>query len=109
MYKMSCVDRDHWTLSRVYSKSARILFINNAASGKYHYFVFFTNGNWQMLPMYEVLAYRMSPAHVSPNIAERVVLIEEMVFSFVVYQSIGVVRPVGCWGKMNLRPIPFFV
>ena len=47
----------------------------------------------EMLPVYEVFADSMSPAHISPFGAVRVVLVEKVVFAIIVYHSIGVVHP----------------
>jgi hypothetical protein len=42
----------------------------------------------------EVLAYGMTPAHMAPGVALRVVLVEHMVFTAIVDQSVGIVDPV---------------
>ena len=51
------------------------------------------NGYGEMLPVYEVFADSMSPAHISPFGAVRVILVEKVVFAILVYHSIGVVHP----------------
>ena len=43
----------------------------------------------------------MAPTHVAPAVAERVVLVEEVVFAVEEDQAVGVVGPVRCGEKWN--------
>jgi hypothetical protein len=55
--------------------------------------------------MYQVTAYGMAPMHVAPFALERVVLIEEVVFTLVEHQAVGVVVPSPFLGIMYLRAV----
>ena len=57
-----------------------------------------------MLPVHEVAADRVAPGHVSPRVAERVVLVEEVVLALVVDQAVGIVHPVLRRREVELRP-----
>ena len=43
----------------------------------------------------------MAPRHVSPNIPERVVLIEQVVFRTEEDQAVGIIRPVFLWTEVK--------
>src|ERR1700687_3314252 len=62
-----------------------------------------------MAPMHHVRADGVAPAHVSPHISLRVVLVEEMVFPFVINQPIGIVHEVLGRCEMKLWPPRFVV
>src|SRR6185295_9456123 len=51
----------------------------------------------------------MSPAHVSPSIPIRIVLIEQMILAIEINKAIGIVCPVFCRRKMKPRPVFLFV
>ena len=57
----------------------------------------------QFLPMHEIAADGVAPAHVAPRVAEGVVLEEEVVFAFEVDEAVGIVGPVAGRGEMVLR------
>src|SRR5947208_16636600 len=61
------------------------------------------------MPMQQVSAYGMSPAHVAPFVAERIILKEEMVFAFEVDQTVRIIRPVLTRRKVVLRPVGLIV
>jgi hypothetical protein len=44
-----------------------------------------------------------------PGIAHRIVLIEQMIFFFIIYQPVGIVHPIVVRRKMKLRAERFFV
>src|ERR1700676_3691531 len=56
-----------------------------------------------MLPMHQVAANSMAPAHMTPSVAERIVLIEEVVLSLVVHQSVRIIHPILFRREMELR------
>src|SRR6267142_6872292 len=62
-----------------------------------------------MAPMHHVRADRVAPAHVSPRISLRVVLVEEMVFALVINEPVGIVHEVLGRGEMKLWPPRFIV
>mmetsp|Transcript_45639 Transcript_45639/g.145657 ORF Transcript_45639/g.145657 Transcript_45639/m.145657 type:complete len:216 (-) Transcript_45639:50-697(-) len=53
--------------------------------------------------MQQVWAYGMTPRHVAPLPAERIVLEEEVVLAFVVHQPIGVIQPIFRRCEVELR------
>jgi hypothetical protein len=44
-----------------------------------------------------------------PGIAHGVVLIKQMIFAFIIYQAVGIVRPVMVRGEMILRAIRLLI
>ena len=63
----------------------------------------------QMLPMHKIGADRVPPAHVSPLVAVRIVLIKQVVFAVKIHKSVRVVHPVHFWGEMKLWAIGLFI
>ena len=51
--------------------------------------------------MDQIPAYRVTPAHVTPLIAKRIVLVEEMIFAVEPDQAVRVVGPVGLRGEVE--------
>ena len=47
----------------------------------------------QMFPVHQILAHRMSPVHVAPHRAVRIILIEQVILTIFIYQSVGIVHP----------------
>jgi hypothetical protein len=47
-----------------------------------------------VLPPEEIPAHRVAPAHVTPLVAERIVLVEQMPLPIVEHHAVGVVHPV---------------
>src|SRR5687767_2642709 len=94
------VDGDHRRLP-IFSEAARVLPIDHrAARDNLHAFLFL-QGDRQILPTDEILAHRMAPAHVAPFIAERIVLVKEVVLPFVIHHPIRVVHPVALRREMK--------
>jgi hypothetical protein len=54
--------------------------------------------------MDKVITYGMAPAHVPPNIAVRVVLVEQMIFTSIEHRAIGIVHEMGRRSEVILRP-----
>ena len=81
------------------------MLVYNDAAGEYHHAIFFWNGNREFLPMQQVLADGVPPAHVAPRDTKWIVLVEQMVLAFVVDEPIGVVHPVHGRREVILRPI----
>ena len=57
----------------------------------------------QMFPMDQVAAARVAPVHVSPVVAVRIVLIEQVVITAVKNGAVGIVHPVGRRQEMVAR------
>src|SRR5680860_646906 len=51
----------------------------------------------------------MAPGHVAPDVAARIVLVEEMVEAPVEEQSIGVVQPIPVCGVVDSWPEPLLI
>src|SRR5262245_48965219 len=47
-----------------------------------------------VFPIDEVLAAKVAPMHVSPTVAVRVVLVEDVIVAVVVDEAVGVVHPI---------------
>ena len=47
-----------------------------------------------MLPVEEIRAYCMAPRHIAPEIAFGVMLVEEVIFTAVEKQSVGIIHPI---------------
>src|SRR5208337_4820175 len=62
-----------------------------------------------MLPVNKVPADGVAPTHASPLVAERVELIEQVVFTLVVDGAVGIVHPVLGRGEVVLRTVSLVV
>jgi hypothetical protein len=83
--------------------------VDDNAAGEDHGPILLGNGDRQLVPMKQVGADGMAPAHVAPLISEGIVLKEEMVLALEVDEAIRVVRPV-CGGReVYLRAIRLVV
>src|SRR5271168_2328742 len=98
---MARVDGDE--AIRAGTQSARIVSIDHRASGENHDAVLFRERYGQVLPVDQIGTHRMSPTHVAPNIAERVVLVKEMILAFVEDQAVGIVGPIFRGAEVVLR------
>ncbi|MNC49635.1 hypothetical protein D3C75_988260 [compost metagenome] len=58
----------------------------------------------KMLPMHQVFTLGMPPVHGAPLGRIGIMLIEQVIFTFKKYQSIGVVDPIGRRHKMIFQP-----
>ena len=70
-----------------------ILLIDNRATGKDMSQCITGNSWFQMFPMHQVFADRMSPMHISPFRAVRIILKIQMIFSIFIHQSVGIIHP----------------
>ena len=59
--------------------------------------------------MYQVTAHGMSPGHVLPFPFVRIMLIEKMVFTFIVNQSVRIVNPSATGSEVKLRTVLLFI
>ena len=82
-----------------------IVVINNAATAERHDAVMLGDRQRQMLPVREIPAHGVPPAHVPPRNPRRIVLIEQMVFAVVIDKSVGIVHPMDLRTEMILRPV----
>src|SRR5581483_5751640 len=82
---------------------AGILGVDYGTSGEDHDSVFFFEGCRQFSPMQQISANGMSPTHVAPFIAKRVVLKEQVIFAIEVNQAVGIVGPMLAWREVKLR------
>src|SRR6202521_6128587 len=62
-----------------------------------------------MPPMHHVRTDGVAPAHVSPHISLRVVLVEEMVFALVINEPVGIVHEILGRSEMKLGPPRFVI
>ena len=63
----------------------------------------------QFGPMYQVLADCMAPVHVLPVSFERIMLVEQVILTFIINQSIRVIDPTSPGSKVELRTILFLI
>ena len=106
--RVAGVDGDHAWLAGG-AEAAGIVLVHDRAAGEDHDAVFFGERHGQFLPVDEVAADGVAPTHVAPGVAERVVLVEEVVFAVEPDQAVGVVGPVLARREMELRAIGFAV
>ncbi len=71
--------------------------------------VFFPQRHREFLPVEQILAYRVPPAHVAPDVAEGVVLKEEMILAFEVDEAVRIVSPVFFRREVELGAVRLFV
>ena len=64
--------------------------------------------NGQMFPGNHIFTHRVSPVHGTPDIGLWVVLVEQMIFTFVIDHAIRIIHPHRIGGKMILWSV-FFV
>src|SRR4051812_31426660 len=79
---ISGIDRDK-TVGLWLAESAGVFAIDDHAARKDHDAVFFWDRDRQLFPVQQVLAHAVSPTHVSPDVAKRVVLEEEVILAVV--------------------------
>src|SRR5215471_12336726 len=98
---VACVDGDE--AAGLWTESAGVVGVDDDAAGEDHGAIFFGNGYGQLMPVEEVGADGMAPAHVAPLVSEGVVLEEEMVFAVIEDEAVGIVGPVARGGEVYLR------
>ena len=57
-----------------------------------------------LLPMEQIPAYRMPPAHILPSGVTGIILEKHMVNTVMIHQSVRIIEPPYIGGKMNQRP-----
>src|ERR1700722_4512465 len=92
-------------LPLIAAKTARVAPVNYSTAGKNHHSICFGKRQGQRFPVHKIGADRMSPAHVSPFFAERVVLRKEGVLASVIDRAIGIIHPIPCRREVELRTI----
>ena len=107
-FRAAGVNRDHGRLA-VLAEAARVAVVNDRAAGIHHDRAFFRQSDRQMFPTEQIRADRVPPAHVPPQIAERIVLIEDVPLAVVIDKPVRVVRPMDRGSEMELRPIGLLV
>ena len=78
---------------RAFSITGRILLVDNRTSGKDMSQCIAGNSWFQMFPMHQVFTDRMSPMHISPFGAIRIILIIQMIFSIFIHQPVSIIHP----------------
>ena len=91
------------------AEAARVVAVDDGAAGEDHHAAFFGEGDIEVLPVEEVGADGVPPTHVAPEIAEGVVLVEDVPFAVVIDEAVGVVGPVGLRSEVELRAEGFVV
>ena len=84
------------------AEPARVVPVDDGTAGEDHHAVLFGQGDGQVLPVQHVGADGMAPAHVPPGLAERVVLVEQVVLALVEDESVRVVHEVA--GRREVEP-----
>ena len=92
-----------------HAETAGILPIDDRAAGKDHDAVGFREGQRQVLPVHQIAADGMPPAHVSPTIALRIVLIKQVPLAVVEHHAVRIIHPIPFRREMELRPERFAV
>ena len=109
---MTRVDRDQaGSVARAgrFAQSAGVVPIHDGAARKDHLTVLFGQRNRQMLPVDQVAADGVSPAHMAPFIAEGIVLIEQVILALVEDHPVRVVHEILFGREVELRPPRFVV
>ena len=91
------------------AEAASVVVVDDDAAGEDHDAVIFGDGDGQFVPVKEVGADGVAPTHVSPLVAEGVVLEEEMVFVLEEDESVGVVGPMFGGREVDLRAVGLVV
>ncbi|MBA7694955.1 hypothetical protein ES703_103571 [subsurface metagenome] len=83
----------------------RVVLVQNPAAGERPVAAFLVvDGNWQLLPMNQVLTDRMSPMHITPVPAIGIVLEVEVPFAVIINHSVTVIVPPDLLREVELRP-----
>jgi hypothetical protein len=98
---VSSVNGDHWRLT-IAAQATGVAPVHHRAAGEDHNPIFFKEGNWKMLPLYQVMTDGVPPAHVPPTLAKWVVLVEQVILAGIKDQSIWVVHEISWRGEVNL-------
>ena len=101
---MARIDGDEARRTGRTAKAARVGLVHHRAAREDHHPAFFAQGHLQVLPAQEVAAHGVAPAHVSPAVAEGVVLIEEVVLAVEKDEAVGVVHEVAGRGEVEAWP-----
>ena len=102
------VDGDERRLA-IFAQTAGVLPVHHRAAGEDHHIILFGQSQRQVLPVRQILADGVPPAHVAPRIADRVVLLKEVVLPLEVHHPVGIVHPVDFRREMKLRTITLAV
>lgn len=105
---MTGVNRDQALLLRA-AQAAGVLAVDDDAAREHHFAVLLRDCDWKLIPMQQIRTDGVSPAHVTPLIAEGIELKEEVVFPVKVDEAVGIVRPVLARREMYLRTIGLVV
>jgi len=89
----------------IYAETAGIVMVYHHTPREGHHPVLDGNGHRKMLPVHQIFAFGMAPAHIAPIDPLRIVLEEEMVFAGKVHHPIGVVNPVPERRKVVFGPV----
>ena len=102
--RVPCVYSHHASLSAG-TEAASVSAVDYRASGEDHDAVLFRQGDRQLFPMEQIGADCVAPTHMSPFVAERVELKEQMIFAVEVHYAIRIVRPMLTRREMKLWPV----
>lgn len=91
------------------AESTRVVLIDNRTTCKDHDAVFLRQSNWELLPMEEIATYCVTPTHMTPLVAEWIVLEVQMVFAFEVDQTVRIICPMLARREMILGPIRLII
>ncbi len=87
------------------AEAGAVVLVEYDAAGKDHLVVVLGDGQRELLPVHQVGADRVTPRHVAPGVARRVVLEEQVILTLVPDQAVGVVHPVLRRGEVELGPV----
>ena len=91
------------------AETCHILFVHNGAAAENGAQIVRSQGNAQVLPVHQILGNGVSPVHVAPEAAVRVVLEEKMPFSVLVHHAVGVVHPAPVGREVVSRTVFFLL
>ena len=100
--RVPCVDGDETGLA-IGAEAARVVLIHNGRAGEDHDSVFLRKGDGEFLPVEQIGADGVAPAHVAPGVALGIVLVKEVVLAVEPDEAVRVIGPVGLRGEVELR------
>jgi hypothetical protein len=105
---MAGINGNHtWLIAE--AEAAGIAAIDDHTPSENHDTIFFPQSHREFLPVEEILAYRVPPAHVAPSVAEGVVLKEEVILAFEVDEAVRIVSPVFLRREMDAGAVRLFI
>ena len=99
----------HHRRNTILSEAGSIVIVDHCRTGKHRTVFVGIQGDRQLFPMYQIIAYCMPPMHIPPVAFIRIMLVEQVIFTVIIQQSIRIVVPSSTLSIVDLRTVGFFI